>query len=114
QAGFVKKLQLFPGTNENYSSFFAQKCKGCLIMGKRRSKRKPPARAKLVQPLSTRFNCPFCNHQDSCECKMDRDRNIGTIICYVCGETYQTHINYLLEPIDVYNDWIDACEQANQ
>lgn len=28
-------------------------------------------------------------------------------------ECFQTQINYLSEPIDVYNDWIDACETAN-
>ena len=25
----------------------------------------------------------------------------------------QATINFLSEPIDVYNEWIDACEEAN-
>lgn len=29
-------------------------------------------------------------------------------------EDYQTNnINFLSEPIDVYNDWVDACEREN-
>lgn len=28
-------------------------------------------------------------------------------------EDYQTTITFLSEPVDVYNDWIDACETAN-
>lgn len=28
-------------------------------------------------------------------------------------EDFQTTINFLSEPVDVYNDWIDACETAN-
>ncbi|EJW70746.1 hypothetical protein WUBG_18348, partial [Wuchereria bancrofti] len=44
----------------------------------------------------------------------DRERNVGFISCRVCLEDFQTNINYLSEPIDVYSDWIDACEQANR
>ncbi|XGW07941.1 hypothetical protein V3C99_010788, partial [Haemonchus contortus] len=82
-------------------------------MGKRKSKRKPPPKAKAVEPLETQFNCPFCNHERVCEVKMDRERNVGFISCRVCSEDFQTPINYLSEPIDVYSDWIDACEAAN-
>ena len=43
-------------------------------MGRRRSRRKPPPKNKLVEPLPTNFACPFCNHEKSCEgnqiCKM--------------------------------------------
>jgi len=84
-----------------------------LKMGRRRSKRKPPPKVKPVMPLDQLFNCPFCNHEKSCDVKMDRQRNIATIRCQVCVEDYQTSINYLSEPVDVYSDWIDACEQAN-
>ena len=101
-------------------------------MGKRKSKRAAPTKAKMIQPLDTQFDCPFCNHEKVCEVKMyvfsfisnlmgfnvlfcrDRDRNVGFISCRVCQESYQTNINYLSEPIDVYSDWIDACEEANK
>lgn len=39
-------------------------------MGRRKSKRKPPSKKKAIQPLDTQFNCPFCNHEKSCEVKM--------------------------------------------
>ncbi|XP_038048582.1 transcription elongation factor 1 homolog [Patiria miniata] len=82
-------------------------------MGRRRSKRKPPPKKKLVGTLDTQFTCPFCNHEKACEVKMDRTRQIGVISCRVCLEDFQTSINYLTEPVDVYSDWIDACESAN-
>lgn len=40
------------------------------VMGRRKSKRKPPSKKKAIQPLDTQFNCPFCNHEKSCEVKM--------------------------------------------
>jgi len=43
----------------------------------------------------------------------DRARNTAYITCGVCSEDFQTTINYLSEPIDVYSDWVDACENAN-
>ncbi|PAV61660.1 hypothetical protein WR25_00678 isoform A [Diploscapter pachys] len=81
-------------------------------MGKRKSKRKPPPKVKAIVPLDTQFDCPFCNHERVCEVKMDRDKNIGFISCRVCSEDFQTSIHELSEPIDVYSEWIDACEQV--
>lgn len=82
-------------------------------MGRRRKASKPPPRKKMIQPLDTFFNCPFCNHEKSCEVKLDRTKNIGFIQCNVCMEDFQVPINYLSEAIDVYGEWIDACEEAN-
>ncbi|KAG8274788.1 Transcription elongation factor 1 [Homalodisca vitripennis] len=79
----------------------------CVIMGRRKSNRKPPPKRKAVVPLPVEFNCPFCN------VTMDRGRRSGRIACRVCFEDFQTTIHFLTEPIDVYNDWIDACETAN-
>lgn len=39
-------------------------------MGRRKAKNKPPPKRKAIQPLDTQFNCPFCNHEKSCEVKM--------------------------------------------
>ncbi|OTF72893.1 hypothetical protein BLA29_003074 [Euroglyphus maynei] len=83
-------------------------------MAKKKSKRKPMAAKKPIQPLDTLFNCPFCNHEKSCEVKLDRQRNVGRISCRICLEDFQTNINYLSEPIDIYTEWIDACESVNQ
>lgn len=44
----------------------------------------------------------------------DRERSVGFISCRVCLEDFQSKINYLSEAVDVYSDWIDACEQANK
>ncbi|EDW19142.1 transcription elongation factor 1 homolog [Drosophila mojavensis] len=82
-------------------------------MGRRKSKRKPPPRRKLIQNLERQFNCPFCNHERSCDVIMDKLRKIGRIVCRVCQEAFQSQIMALSEPIDVYNDWIDACEETN-
>ncbi|RMB93803.1 hypothetical protein DUI87_29795 [Hirundo rustica rustica] len=93
-------------------------------MGRRKSKRKPPPKKKMTGTLETQFTCPFCNHEKSCDVKMDRARNTGVISCTVCLEEFQTPITFrvgaltappdLSEPVDVYSDWIDACEAANQ
>jgi len=83
-------------------------------MGRRRSRRKPPPKTKLVEQLPSNFACPFCNHEHSCEVKMDRARSVGSVKCNVCMEEFQTTINYLSETVDVYADWIDACEKANE
>jgi len=82
-------------------------------MGRRKSSRKPPPKQKNIVPLDILFNCPFCNHEKSCEVKMDKTRNSGRVTCRICLEDFQTNTNILSEPIDVYNDWIDACENAN-
>lgn len=83
-------------------------------MAKRKSKRKAPTKRKAIEPLETQFNCPFCNHEKSCEVKIDRSRNMGRISCRICLEEYQMEINYLTEAIDIYSSWIDACESVNQ
>ena len=36
------------------------------------------------------------------------------IQCTVCMEDYKCSVNYLSEPVDVYSEWIDACEEANK
>ncbi|KAA0201467.1 hypothetical protein HAZT_HAZT003675 [Hyalella azteca] len=82
-------------------------------MGRRKSKRKPPPKRKALEALDTQFTCPFCNHERSCDVDIDKDRSVGRVHCRVCLEDYQCHVNYLMEEIDVYNEWIDACEAAN-
>ncbi|KAI5062283.1 hypothetical protein GOP47_0022822 [Adiantum capillus-veneris] len=81
-------------------------------MGKRKSSAKPPPKKKM-EKLSTVFSCPFCNHESSVECRMDRKNSIGEVNCRICQEHYTTQIDALSEPIDVYSDWIDECERAN-
>ncbi|KAK1342735.1 hypothetical protein QTO34_015501 [Cnephaeus nilssonii] len=65
-------------------------------MGRRKSKRKPPPKKKMTGTLETQFTCPFCNHEKSCDVKMDRARNTGVISCTVCLEEFQTPITCIL------------------
>jgi len=82
-------------------------------MGKRKSAKKPKAK-KRQQPVPTNFDCPFCNHEKTIECKMDKERQIGYIRCTVCDASYQMMTNYLSEPVDVYSEWLDKCEEENE
>lgn len=49
-------------------------------MGRRKSKRKPPSKRKAIEPLDTQFNCPFCNHEKSCEVKMFVNRDESRVV----------------------------------
>ena len=62
-------------------------------MGRRKSKRKPAPKKKMIQPLDKVFTCPFCNHEKSCDVKMELSKNTAHIRCNVCSEDYQTVIN---------------------
>jgi transcription elongation factor Elf1 len=77
-------------------------------MGKRKSSAKPVK--KLKQKLDTQFTCLFCNHEKAINCTIDKKTNIGTLTCKICGQSFQTAIDSLSEPIDIYSNWIDACE----
>ncbi|EDW94931.1 transcription elongation factor 1 homolog [Drosophila yakuba] len=82
-------------------------------MGRRKSKRKGAPRRKNIEPMPLLFDCPFCNHKQACEVKIDKEKKLGRIACNVCQELFQTSVNYLTEAIDIFNDWIDACEEQN-
>ena len=67
-------------------------------MGRRKSKRSAPQKKKN-EPLDAIFDCPFCNHEKSCEVNMDKERNTGRVQCTKCFEDFQATINFLSEPI---------------
>lgn len=81
-------------------------------MGKRKKSTRTPAK-KLVLKLDTKFNCLFCNHDKSVSCTLDKKNSIGSLQCKICGQTFQTRINGLSQPVDVYSDWFDAVEEVN-
>ncbi|XP_047093083.1 transcription elongation factor 1 homolog [Lolium rigidum] len=83
-------------------------------MGKRKSTRAKSAPKKKVEKLETLFCCPFCNHAGSVECTIDLKNCIAEAACFVCKESYSTKAHALTEPIDVYGEWIDECEKANE
>ena len=81
-------------------------------MGKRKKSTRKPTK-RLVQKLDTKFNCLFCNHEKSVSCTLDKKNSIGTLSCKICGQSFQTRINSLSQPVDVYSDWFDAVEEVN-
>ena len=80
------------------------------------------------EPLPTSFACLFCNHESSVSVKMDKKGGTGELSCKICGQQFQTGINCtflkylrvwlvaydyrtdLSAAVDVYSDWIDACD----
>ena len=81
-------------------------------MGKRKSKAR--VMKKTIQTVPTQFDCIFCNHAKTVECKLNMASSVGTIRCRVCQVTFQMEINHLTEPIDIYGEWIDETEKANR
>ncbi|KAF1998865.1 Elf1-domain-containing protein [Amniculicola lignicola CBS 123094] len=78
-------------------------------MGKRKKASKPQG-PKRKEKLATVFQCLFCNHEDSVSVLIEKKSGVGNLHCKVCGQTFQTNINYLSAPVDVYADWVDACD----
>ncbi|CAI6333328.1 unnamed protein product [Periconia digitata] len=78
-------------------------------MGKRKSSSKPMG-PKKKEKLPTTFQCLFCNHEKSVSVSIEKKSGVGNLQCKVCGQTFQTNINYLSAPVDVYADWVDACD----
>ncbi|WWD16078.1 hypothetical protein CI109_100503 [Kwoniella shandongensis] len=80
-------------------------------MGKRKAAKKPQAKKK-AEPLGTVFKCLFCNHEKAVSVKLDKATMFGSLTCKVCGQRYSTPINNLSVAVDVYCDWVDACEEV--
>lgn len=79
-------------------------------MGKRKKSSRQPQQPKKREPLPTTFPCLFCNHENSIVVKLDKKLGLGNLSCKVCGQRFQTGINYLSAAVDVYSDWVDACD----
>ncbi|KAJ5095161.1 Transcription elongation factor [Penicillium argentinense] len=86
--------------------------------GPRKVRHTPPfhypisTNANQREPLATTFSCLFCNHENSVVVKLDKKSGVGDLSCKVCGQKYQTGINYLSAAVDVYSDWVDACDSV--
>ena len=80
-------------------------------MGKRKAAKKAPVKQSKPK-LETVFTCPFCNAESAVEATIDRKGKVGKLACKACGEAWATEIHALTEPIDLYREWIDACEDA--
>lgn len=82
-------------------------------MGKRKSSARKPAK-KVKQTLDITFTCLFCNHERSVICTLDKKNGIGELHCKICGQNFQSSIHSLSKPVDIYSDWIDACEDLEE
>ncbi|WWC89886.1 uncharacterized protein L201_004814 [Kwoniella dendrophila CBS 6074] len=80
-------------------------------MGKRKAAKKPQGKKK-AEPLSSVFKCLFCNHEKAVTVKIDKQSMFGHLSCKICGQKFTTPINTLSVPVDVYCDWVDACEEV--
>lgn len=85
-------------------------------MANRRRKRKwrVASKKKKLPPLDTVFNCPFCGHEKTVDCKILRDSSIGIVECRWCTAKHECVISHLEEEIDVYSKWIDALEEVQE
>jgi len=43
---------------------------------------------------------------------LDRKEGVALLVCKVCDQRYQSKVNHLTEPIDIYSEWIDAADAA--
>ena len=63
---------------------------------------------KKVRPTVAKvFKCLFCNTEKSVSCKIDRGSMTGELVCSICDAKFQTQINTLTEPIDIFTEWLD-------
>lgn len=68
-----------------------------------------------MQPkLDKTFDCLFCSHENAVCVRMDKLNKVGNLWCKVCSVTYQAAINHLSDPVDVYGEWVDACDEASR
>ncbi|KAL5351553.1 hypothetical protein ACLOAV_003413 [Pseudogymnoascus australis] len=86
---------------------------GHVIQGKRKKAAKAPTKKKN-EPLATTFPCLFCNHEKSVSAKIDKKAGVGHLSCKVCDQSFSCSINYLSLPVDVYSEWVDACDTVAQ
>ena len=80
---------------------------------RRRAPKSKPIKHKIAK-LDKEFPCPFCNHEESVTCYIDKKDDFGELSCRICEAKYSVKLKPLLEPIDIYHEWIDECERINQ
>jgi transcription elongation factor Elf1 len=81
-------------------------------MAKKKS-RKVPVK-KPMRKLDKVFDCPFCNHSNCIEIKLDREKKVGSLQCRICKTRFQSKINHLSAEVDVFCEWIDECHEINK
>jgi len=64
--------------------------------------------------LAKRFKCPFCANDKAVECEMKHKIGVGNLRCRICDASFQMPIHHLSEPVDIFSEWLDACEAAER
>ena len=82
-------------------------------MGRRKGKAKKVAKKKKYV-VATTFKCIFCATNESVSCKLNFNTNVGSLECHVCQEKFESNINNLTDPIDVFSEWLDATTEAHE
>ncbi|KAG0259343.1 hypothetical protein DFQ27_004114 [Actinomortierella ambigua] len=85
-------------------------------MGKRKSSKRQPAK-KMKKVLDTQFDCVSCFHEQSVSCKMPFTCSLSRLLVIMTKKLaiYNAAcvVSHLSHAVDVYHDWIDACEAVN-
>jgi transcription elongation factor Elf1 len=72
----------------------------------------------MAAPSKTRkldtLTCPFYCYPEAVGCHIDRKDWIARAACRICSESYFTSAHTITEAVDIYGEWIDACEVANE
>lgn len=64
--------------------------------------------------VATVFKCLFCNHEASVVCKLNLNSMIGELVCRICDAKFETQINTLTDPIDVFSEWLDEANELQE
>ncbi|KAI9662005.1 MAG: hypothetical protein M1831_002920 [Alyxoria varia] len=83
-------------------------------MGKRKKSTRNTGGGRKKEKLPTQFQCLFCNHETSVQVKIDKKSGTAKLKCRVCGQDYESTAHKLTEPVDVYSEWIDACDAVQK
>jgi len=82
-------------------------------MGRRKKAAKKVVKKKRPT-VPTKFKCLFCNHEGSVSCKLDFNTMTGSLSCRICDEKYETYINTLTEPVDLFSEWLDETSERQK
>jgi transcription elongation factor Elf1 len=80
----------------------------------RRKKAQKVVKKKVVRAVATVFKCLFCNHEKSVSCKLNLSSMIGELVCRICDAKFETQINTLTDPIDVFSEWLDEANELQE
>ena len=80
----------------------------------RRKKAQKVVKKKVKVEVATVFKCLFCNHEKAVSCKLNLNSMIGELVCRICDAKFETQINTLTDPIDVFSEWIDEANELQE